>query len=578
MIIAGVKALAGAASGCPTLEMLWGTGSGTDEEIIKHYNQGNPSAQDILTRPPTLDMQNQELYVTAKRWLAECLRSHKTCQLADAAQSFRPGRLIDTTCSDPAHIYLIEKGNLCIIQDDADDIARELSNMHRVYEHAILTISAAKATHSDEGILGRCKPPLREHELKCLCSDGRSGSFLLLETPGLFSKQPIHQRCWTMQEHLLSRRILIFATEGLRWSCRTTTWFDGPYTSRELLLDDAEKISTVMSSIVEILPTQTSTIVTSRSAKPRNGSFELFPNVLLCRALQYRTGPHVPSKPQTIASSAYATWVSMLQKFTTRRISKPQDRLPAISALATKFATAIPGRYIAGHWEAVLAHDLLWRVMDPVGPPIEKYRDQDPSFPTWSWASINSQVKWERFLGSRPTLEILQVTTVLADQGSPYGQVHSAKLRVKGRILRVDCEVVGEQDRKITDWSPMDVGATISIFRPKEMSNFHKGLRCTGMWTILDESTFMDDLIGCWCLEILRFDPEDTKAVLLPSAGLLLSALNYQTMSFRRLGIFYMGNKSLNEWSPIRRQDEELPFLHNKSLFEECPVVEIEIV
>lgn len=32
-------------------------------------------------------------------------------------------------------------------------------------------------------------------------------------------KEPIHTRGWTMQEHLLSKRILAFGTTGVRWQC-----------------------------------------------------------------------------------------------------------------------------------------------------------------------------------------------------------------------------------------------------------------------------------------------------------------------------------------------------------------------
>lgn len=42
---------------------------------------------------------------------------------------------------------------LCIIQDDKDDRQTELSKMAQVFARALVTISAASATHSAQGFL-----------------------------------------------------------------------------------------------------------------------------------------------------------------------------------------------------------------------------------------------------------------------------------------------------------------------------------------------------------------------------------------------------------------------------------------
>lgn len=120
--------------------------------------------------------------------------------------------------------------SLCIIQDDQDDKAQELGAMHRIYECAALLISAAMARDSEKGLFGRAQRAKETYVVQYRCPDGQLGNVLFQnpsENGATF--ESVHYRGWTMQEHLLSNRILTYGRFGLRWSCRTKSWFDGPW-------------------------------------------------------------------------------------------------------------------------------------------------------------------------------------------------------------------------------------------------------------------------------------------------------------------------------------------------------------
>ncbi|KAF2726773.1 HET-domain-containing protein [Polyplosphaeria fusca] len=91
--------------------------------------------------------------------------------------------------------------SLCMIQDDREDMLRELPKMNLIYRNADQTISVACASSCDEGFL-----------------KSRHNGLYRVPLPRL---QPINERAWTLQESLLARRLLIFPGSGVYWKCDT---------------------------------------------------------------------------------------------------------------------------------------------------------------------------------------------------------------------------------------------------------------------------------------------------------------------------------------------------------------------
>ena len=66
----------------------------------------------------------------------------------------------------------------CIVQDDEEEKAREISNMDRIFSEAEITIAAARASHVYEGFLHPRRIPNRSlnFELQFRCQNGNVGT------------------------------------------------------------------------------------------------------------------------------------------------------------------------------------------------------------------------------------------------------------------------------------------------------------------------------------------------------------------------------------------------------------------
>ncbi|KXX81079.1 Heterokaryon incompatibility protein 6, OR allele, partial [Madurella mycetomatis] len=273
--------------------------------------------------------------------------------------------------------------SLCIIQDDEDDKASQIGEMHKIYASSILTISAARAGDSDEGFLSRCWPASRAVRLRYQTPNQLAGSVVLSKYFGQNS-EPIHKRAWTLQEHLLSVRLLIFSVHGLRWSCRTE--------------------------------------------KKHNGS-QFVPDFARNIAEQLSKRGKIPSAQQLATGFRdWVTWHEIVAEFRRRALTFPGDRLPALAAIAAKYSEAVNGQYLAGLWEPTIHRDLLWAVYatdDEVS-----IRDQHAHFPTWSWASVSGTIDWGFMPHKRypSTITLLQSDVVPANALAPFGQVSMGAL------------------------------------------------------------------------------------------------------------------------------------------------------
>jgi hypothetical protein len=88
---------------------------------------------------------------------------------------------------------------LCIVQDDAIDLATELDQMPHIYGQATITIAASRARSSKTGFLGWRKIPRR-------INAERTSSELL------------NTRAWAFQERVLSERLFEFGSYQTRWT------------------------------------------------------------------------------------------------------------------------------------------------------------------------------------------------------------------------------------------------------------------------------------------------------------------------------------------------------------------------
>ncbi|KAF9893504.1 hypothetical protein FE257_010816 [Aspergillus nanangensis] len=294
---------------------------------------------------------------------------------------------------------------LCIIQDSASDWEIESSMMGSVYHNAHLTIAAATSESVTEGFLhqphlaAENKAPFLTEwttpEGERTILGARMIPALTSHTPSLDDETPpLWFRGWTLQESNLSRRVVTYHRDELWWSC-------------------------VGKSVCEC------------------GTLDRFHGERTAFSFWSFYSIKDPQK-------AYLDWYQLIGEYTQRQLTVTTDRLPAISGIASVVQEITKSEYIAGLWSDNLLSDLAWQsaIIATVEDastvfPLEEYRA-----PSFSWASIEHKVSYTRSLRwvSTRSCTVLSAGAKVIGQ-NPFGQVHSAHVTLRGRMLETSLEV-----------------------------------------------------------------------------------------------------------------------------------------
>lgn len=121
---------------------------------------------------------------------------------------------------------------LCIKQDDELHKASQIAQMGSVYALATLTIIAAASDHADTGLSRVSRKPhwTTSGPIHAVHAPGVSLIPVLDSfddfAPGPLASSIWYTRAWTMQEHFLSMRKLIFAENQVYWHCPCARWVE----------------------------------------------------------------------------------------------------------------------------------------------------------------------------------------------------------------------------------------------------------------------------------------------------------------------------------------------------------------
>ncbi|RGP70130.1 hypothetical protein FSPOR_4242 [Fusarium sporotrichioides] len=241
----------------------------------------------------------------------------------------------------------------CILQDDDEDKKREFSRMATTYKNAVVTLVAGTAEAASEGFLNinpsKNEPFLPTRKFKVSINEGQTGAVYLADK----SYQPAHPidtRGWTLQEFMLSSRMLIFSDYQLLWQCKR----------RDLQSVTGDEDGLEYQQGIESLP---------------------------WAAFEDTAGPSFGAHD---ADKLYL-WKTILRQYTERDLTNPDDRLPAITGIIAELQNVWKDTAIYGHWVEWFVQLLAWqKPQDALAK--ERYLTRAPS---WSWVSINGRIHFE---------------------------------------------------------------------------------------------------------------------------------------------------------------------------------------
>jgi len=249
---------------------------------------------------------------------------------------------------------------LCIVQDDSDEWAIEATKMMQYYERAYITIVATIATSADEGFL--VKRPSYVHLALMNAWKNEPGRALHFSYPQYLNrgetninKSTWNSRGWTLQERLLSGRVVFFTHHGTWFECRGANWTDGKR------IDSADSPRTRF-------PPTTSTLPNDKKSREEGWGNQ---------------------------SSTTWQWYLIVKDYMARRLTYAGDRLPAISGIAASFSRYLTAdAYLIGLWRTDICRGLLWRRLHVHLSDAGVYHHQPGDYPSWTWCGMNYKVFW----------------------------------------------------------------------------------------------------------------------------------------------------------------------------------------
>lgn len=143
--------------------------------------------------------------------------------------------------------------------------------------------------------------------------------------------------------------------------------------------------------------------------------------------------------------SEYDHWRGLCRHYTRRSLICAEDKLSAISGMASLIARGQTSEYLAGLWRSDLTHDLFWY---PTGQTIDirEYRAS-----SWSWGSLDGPITWFDTRtyaqnGCQMHCTILNVGTKPLGLG-PLSVIVDGYLTIVGQLLKVDASWTGDPNR-----------------------------------------------------------------------------------------------------------------------------------
>ena len=315
--------------------------------------------------------------------------------------------------------------SLCIIQNSEEDWLKESADMMEVYRHCVLNLSAQDSENSTQGLffqhtMSDIKPLVWQSR----CQDTHDRLFFLCPIDfwtDQVSNSNLSSRAWVMQERLLAPRVLHFGKRQLFWECQE---FRGCETAPGGLGPEING-----GSLAPNLPNQIS-IYQEKLASTRGSQGDFVAKDWKLVNPFFKLDRYDAAFGSDPFDSFDHIWKEIVTKYTRCSLTKPRDKLIAISGLAKTLQMAYGGEYCAGLWKSAIIGQLAWRVQRRVRRP-DIYRA-----PTWTWASLDVEIRFAiehtpMETINQASLESVDITPLTTDT---TGALKDAILHLKGRL------------------------------------------------------------------------------------------------------------------------------------------------
>ncbi|KAL9115183.1 MAG: hypothetical protein Q9227_000977 [Pyrenula ochraceoflavens] len=381
---------------------------------------------------------------------------------------------------------------LTIVQNDEEEKSIQINLMPQIFKNAAITIAASMPVNCHGGLFRKSwlqqaqdsdpnlSSPIR---LPCRISD-REGSVVLARRCPHWYENAIHRRAWTLQELVLSSRLVDFNSRHIVWSCghglRTQDSLP-PTVLRPSHQDD--------NSFVD-------------------GTHELYGPFGLRDAFRALNSTSTVDQVERY-------WQKVSTAYSYRRLSRPEDKLLGISAIAQELQRFRPDDYVAGHWTAYLPDSLLWSCTSTTTT------NRVYLAPTWSWASVGRHYHLHGYRLSDVHATILDVFVKPKYEEAPYGAVIGGHLVVKACSASIDLNLAQKE---------CDLGSS-DVPLPLRMSVSEKPR--VRVYHILDRN-FNGDTMPVVLIEIGRL------ALAGLTQGIILQNHSTEPECFIRIGYFFI--------------------------------------
>ncbi|EPE32322.1 putative tol protein [Glarea lozoyensis ATCC 20868] len=296
---------------------------------------------------------------------------------------------------------------LCIIQDDESDKLDQIATMGSIYKSSFISIVAASAQDVSQGFLKSnfAEPSV---ELPFFIDGDTCGIVYLRMFPvGLIyaEDEPTFGRAWTLQEYMLSPRILVFDCCQITFNCRKESFQPVVETHLEVIYN----CTTLPVSVFGVLDDD-----------PAYKQRLLLGNDK--RDLQEWT------------------WSQIIWEYSKRDLTHFEDRLPALAGIASELALVWNDTYLAGFWKRSIMHHLGWfrlvelknmRPMKKIFQHID--RSQRLGSPSWSWITMPYPIRIDP--PEHIDAKLIDSKVELVSETSPFGQISRALITLEARIL-----------------------------------------------------------------------------------------------------------------------------------------------